>query len=293
MESLSIDLERLRCFLAVAEEGHFRRAAERLDRTQPPVSMAVKKLEEALGVQLLERSTRSVRLTPAGLALQDKGAALMEQVARTARHVRRVGDGLEGTIAMGFVGAAMTLGLPTLIAQFHEAMPDVLLELDELPSQTLVRRLLNGQLDLAFLRGEPPDPLDYKPFREEKYWLAIPVNDPLASKKQVALSELNQTPILFFPRAFQPDIYDEWILAFHRAGVTPNFVQEIRSLGAEMGLVAAGVGSALVTESVTQQARAGVSYRPLTGDVPRVEVNVAWHPDRFSETAGQFVALMP
>ena len=292
METLSIDLERLRCFLAVAEEGHFRRAAERLERTQPPVSMAVKKLEEALGVQLLERSTRSVRLTPAGLALQDKGAALMEQVARTARHVQRVGDGLEGTIAMGFVGVAMTLGLPALIAQFHEAMPDVSLELDELPSQTLVRRLLNGQLDLAFLRGEPPDPLDYKPFREEDYWLAIPANDPLASQKEIALSDLNQTPILFFPRAFQPDIYDEWILAFHRAGITPNFVQEIRSLGAEMGLVAAGVGTALITESVTQQSRAGVTYRPLSGDVPRVEVNVAWHPDRFSETAGQFVALL-
>ena len=109
----------------------------------------------------------------------------------------------------------------------------------------------------------------------------------------MALSDLNETPILFFPRVFQPDIYDEWVLAFHRAGVTPQFVQEIRSLGAEMGLVAAGVGSALVTESVTLQERAGVTYRRLTGEVPRVEVHVAWHPDRFSETAGQFVALLP
>ena len=194
---------------------------------------------------------------------------------------------------MGFVGVAMTLGLPALIAQFHEAMPDVSLELDELPSQALVQRLLNGQIDLAFLRGEPPDPLDYKPFREEDYWLAIPANDPLAARKSVSLSDLNETPILFFPRAFQPAIYDEWILAFHKAGITPHFVQEIHSLGAELGLVAAGVGTALVTKSVTHQARAGVTYRPLVGDVPGVEVNVAWHPDRFSETAAQFVALLP
>ncbi len=158
METVSIDLERLRCFLAVAEERHFRRAAERLDRTQPPVSMAVKKLEESLGVQLLERSTRSVSLTPAGLALQEKGAALMEQVARTARHVQRVGNGLEGTIAMGFVGVAMTLGLPALIAQFHDQVPDVSLELDELPSQALVQRLLNGQIDLATPVRPVPEP---------------------------------------------------------------------------------------------------------------------------------------
>jgi len=277
----------------VAEDRHFGRAAERLGMTQPPVSMAVKKLEEALGVQLLERSTRSVELTPAGVALQDRGADLMQQMARTAQHVQRVGEGLVGTLSVGFVGVALTQGLPALIARFHEVVPEVSLALDELPSHALVQRLLTGQTELAFLRGEPPDPLDYKVFCQEPYWLAIPANDPLAAHKHVTLGDLSHTPILFFPRAFQPAIYDEWILAFHRAGITPHFVQEIHSLGAELALVAAGVGTALVTESVTHQTRAGVTYRPLVGDVPTVEVNVAWHPDRFSETAAQFVALLP
>jgi DNA-binding transcriptional LysR family regulator len=292
MEQLSINLRRLRCFLAVAEERHFRRAAARLNMTQPPISLSVQKLEAELGVQLLERSTRSVTLTPAGRALQVKGAELMEQVARITSHVQRVGRGLEGKVSIGFVGAALTMGLPALITRFHEAVPDVSLDLEELPTHALVSRLVSGLTDLAFVRGEPPDPLDYKPFREEAYWLAIPAQDPLAAKKSVALKSLSEAPILFFPRAFQPDIYDEWIMAFHAAGVTPNFVQEIRSMGAEMGLVAAGVGCALVAESVTRQKREGVVYRRLTGAVPTVEVHVAWHPDRFSETAAQFVSLM-
>ena len=92
------------------------------------------------------------------MALQEKGTALMQQMVRTARHVQRVGEGLEGSLSIGFVGVALSQGLPALIAHFHAVVPDVSLALDELPSHALVRRLLTGQTELAFLRGEPHEP---------------------------------------------------------------------------------------------------------------------------------------
>jgi DNA-binding transcriptional LysR family regulator len=287
-----MEMNRLRIFLMVAEELHFRRAAERLHMTQPPVSHAIRKLEEELDAKLFDRHNRKVELTPAGECLQKKGRVLMEHVRRVETAVKRVTLGLEGTLAIGFVGLANALGLPGLIARYHKAYPDVAMSLDEMPTQLAIEKLLTGELDLALIRGEPEDPLDYVTFLEEPYWLALPEDHPLAQHDSIQLRDLDQEPILFFPRSFQPQIYDEWILSFKNEGIRPRFVQEIRSVGAEMGLVAAGVGIALVTETLSKQSREGVVFRTLDGRCPRVEVNIAWHPDRFHETAERFIGMV-
>ena len=131
-----MDYRQLRFFAAVADELHFGRAAKRLGITQPPLSVAIKGLETDLGVRLLDRTTRQVRLTPAGVTLKAEARRLLKDLDRAATRVRRVGQGIEGTISIGFVGVANQLGLPDLVRAFHQAAPRVHLELDERPPST-------------------------------------------------------------------------------------------------------------------------------------------------------------
>jgi len=257
--------------------------------TQPPLSVAIRQLEEELEVQLIERTTRSVKLTPAGEVLQEKAQEILASIEHARTLVRRIGQGMAGSLAVGFIGITTSLGLPDWIRRFRSEVPDVLLDLHEAPSGPLIRRLCQGSLDVAFLRGIPPDPLDYLLVASEGYWLALPEDHELTKRETIPLTALAETPLIFFPRQFAPAQYDEWITAFRTAGVTPNIVQEIHSLATEMALVSAGVGVALVTESITGQERPGVVYRQLEGEVPKVDVHVAWHPDRGSDLVQRFL----
>ena len=289
-----MNFRQLRFFSVVAEELHFGRAAHRLGITQPPLSVAIKALEDDLDVRLLDRTTRQVRLTPAGLALQDEARRLLSDLERAATRVRRIGQGIEGNLSIGFVGVANLLGLPALIRTFHHAAPAVTLALDERPTDALVEGVRSGRLDLAFLRvwERPPADLAHRPFVEEGYALAMPADAPLAAHAHLTLADLDGAPLLFFPRRFHPQIHDAWLAAFHRAGVVPRLVQEARTVQTEMALVKAGLGMALVTRSAADQAQEGVVYRPLTGDMPTVDVRVVWRPENETPLLQRFIALL-
>ena len=138
---------------------------------------------------------------------------------------------------------------------------------------------MGGDIDVGFVRAlERPDPrLSHQLVAEEDYWLAMPHDHPLSAFDQVPLEALHQTHLLFFPRAFSPHVYDEWIEAFARAKTEPVLIQEVRSLHTELSLVVAGVGVCLMTESVTKGSRPGVVYRKLIGSVPKVRVYMVWN----------------
>ncbi len=289
-----MNFRQLRFFSAVADELHFGRAAQRLGITQPPLSVAIKGLESALGVRLLDRTTRSVRLTPAGVTLRDEARRLLADLDRAASLVRRVGQGIEGTLSIGFVGVANLLGLPDLVRAFHQAAPKVNLELDERPTDALVDGVRTGRLDLAFLRvlDAPPPDLDQRPFVKEGYALAMPADADLAQSETLSLADLDDAPLLFFPRRFHPQIHDAWLAAFHRAGVVPRLVQEARTVQTEMALVKAGLGMALVTRSAAKTPQGGVVYRPLSGDMPAVDVRVVWRRENHTPLVSRFIRLL-
>jgi len=289
-----MDFRQLRCFLAVAETLHFRRAAQMLHMSQPPLSAAIMSLEEALGVKLLERSTRSVKLTPAGIVLRAHGDEIMAHLARAGEETRQVGKGLAGRLSVGFVGIATSLGLAQCIRRYRAESADVLVSLEELATHKLVEGLIAGHLDIAFLRvfDSVPHPLVSQSFAEEPYWLAIPEAFELASRKRIQVQHLHGQSLLFFPRHFHPQIHDAWLSAFHRAEASPHLIQEARSLQTELALVAAGMGIALVTESVAKEAREAIVFRKLSGPAPRVKVHVAWHPDTISAARDVFLSLL-
>ena len=288
-----MDTRRLKCFLMLAEELHFGRAAARLNMTQPPLSMAIKQFEDELGVPLLIRTTRTVQLTPAGETLQLHGHALMEQMARIRRLVSQVATGLVGHISIGYVGAAAEMGLPEVIRAFRLHAAGIGLDVQEFPNQAITKGLLNGTVDIGFVRGEPKDPLEYRPFATERYCLAIPADHEFAELENVPLEAFDGMPLIFFPRRYQAPLYDAWWQTFRSLGVHPNVVQNVLSMSAEIALVQAGVGIALVSQSVTQTPRQGIVYRPIVGDTPKVELHVAWHPDRASEAVQRFLAHLP
>jgi DNA-binding transcriptional LysR family regulator len=291
MHNISIDLRRLVFFLTVAEELHFRRAAKRLHMTQPPLSMAIRGLEEDLGVQLLERTTRSVELTRAGSRLFERGQAILEELRQLETEVQQVARGVRGRLHIGFVGIAMWMGIPEVIRDFRGVFPDVHLRLDEMPSARLQEETLAGRVDIGLVRAlNVPDPrLTHCLITEEDYWLAIPEHHPLAERTQVPLSALDGQDLLFFPRRFGPLIYDRWLALFAQERLAPRLIQEARSFHAEMALVVAGVGLCLVTASVTRDPRSGVVYRKLDGPAPKVRVFAVWNGQREHALRARFL----
>jgi len=291
MHRVSIDLRRLRCFLAVADELHFRRAARRLGMSQPPLSAAIRSLEEDLGARLFERSTRSVRITGAGLLLKERGERLVADLEQLERQVRLAAAGHLGRLAVGFVGIATHMGLPAVLRSFSRSEPEVDLHLEELPSPALLEQVRSGRLDLGYVRGiEPPaGGLSSRAFASEPYVLAVPEGHPLQSRKLVALEDLDGEALLFFPRSFSPPIHDALLRALHEASVRPRLVQEARSLQAEMALVAAGIGACLVARSAASQPREGVSFLPLAPGLPPVSVFEVWQPESGNEVLERFL----
>jgi len=263
--------------------------------SQPPLSAAIRSLEEELGVRLFERTTRSVALTPAGTVLKEEGAAVMAQLQRAVESTRRVGHGLEGRLRVGFIGIATDLGLSDVIRSFHQSRPHVALELEELTPPKLEARLLDGTLDVALTRSgsRGHEELTYQLFAEEGYRLAIPVEHTLSDQKNIAVTDLHHEPLLFFPRVFHPELHDAWMSTFHHAECSPRLVQEVRSLQTELALVSGGLGLALVTESVAARPHRGIAYRPIAGDVPPVRVDVAWRRADDAPSLASFLHHLP
>ena len=291
----TIDFRRLRCFLVLADELHFGRAAARLHMTQPPLSVAMRSLEDELGVVLLKRTTRSVRLTPAGELLRERGQAVLQDLERTSHLLKQLGAGMTGSLAIGFIGIATLLGVPELVRRYRQDTPEVAIELDELPGAALLDRLRERRLDVAFVRvlGSLPSPLAHRPFASSTYQLALPETHPLAKRKRIKLRDLHNAPLLFFPRSVHPQIHDQWMATFRAAEVRPKIVQEARSLQTELALVAAGIGMALMAQCVSQQSPSGVVFRPLSGGIPTVDVHLAWHEEAGSPALERFMALIP
>ncbi|MDR7267866.1 DNA-binding transcriptional LysR family regulator [Pelomonas saccharophila] len=267
-----IELRPLQQFLAVAELLHFGRAAERLHMSQPPLTQAVRKLEVQLGVQLFERSSRSVRLTPAGAALQASAQKLLAEAAALPSEVRAVADGLAGRLRLAFVSTVGFGGLPQWLRSFREACPQVALSLREATLDVQLREFEAGSIDAGFVihtPGAAPAGFQRLSIGIEPLVLALPSSDETPSDAQCLTA-----PLVIFPREVAPSLYDA-ILAHHgSAGVAQEAIQ----MQTIINLVSAAIGVAWVPASLQGLQRAGVSYRDMPG-APQVETSLIWRAD--------------
>jgi LysR family transcriptional regulator, benzoate and cis,cis-muconate-responsive activator of ben and cat genes len=259
-----MELRHLRYFVAVAEERNFTRAAQRLNIAQPPLSRQIQQLEENLGVQLLERNSRPLKLTETGKFFYSHAAQLLSQTADLESMTRRVGN-IERSLSVGFVGSTLYGMLPKIIRRFRDENTTVELSLHEMSTMDQIRALKDGHIDVGFGRIRHEDAnIRRVILREEKMIVAFPEGHPLSvAKPVVALRELVNETLIIFPKTPRPSYADQVLSAFDDRGLKPRRIYEVRELQIALGLVAAGEGISVVPSSVYGLKRDDVSYREL------------------------------
>lgn len=283
---------RLVYFVAVAEELSFTRAAERLHMAQPPLSQQMARLEKELGATLFDRSRRAVRLTAAGSALLPEARRLLADLDDTTRLVRRIAEGSVGRLAVGFVPSAINGVLPDLLRDFRAAHPDVELALREMAPDALLRAVHDRSLDVGvlYLPVDEPD-LTHRRLGSEELLLALPDRHPVAARSRIALADVADEPFVLPEQHDVPGLHAAVNAAFADADVTPLIAQRgVWLMQTVLGLVAAGIGIALVPASVAALNRAGVVLRRLDGAEHRVDVAAVWRPDNSSAPLADMLA---
>lgn len=273
-----MELRHLRYYVAVAEECHFGRAAERLHIAQPPLSQQIKALESELGVRLLNRSTRKVELTPAGERFLDRARGILASLDAAGVEAARIASGEVGRLALGFTGTATYELLPTLARVLHEDMPGIELDLKgEMLTPRQVTALGDGTIDLGFLRPPVNDPgLEVRVLRREPLIAALPESHPLADRPSVRLADLKAETFISYPSHRRSVVHDAVFAACRRAGFQPTEVQEVAETSTLVAFVAAGLGVALVPASVQHLHITGATFKPLASTTGEVELAVAW-----------------
>jgi DNA-binding transcriptional LysR family regulator len=294
---MSIELRQLRYFIAVAEELHFGRAALRLHMTQPPLSQTIQALEAMLGSALFTRTKRSVVLTSAGEALLPEARRIIAQTAALPELTRRASSGEAGRLSLAFVSTADYNLLPPFLREFRERYPQVQIDLREATTDVQQDELMADHIDAGLLIPPLSDKalaeLHYLPLLSEPLILVAPKGlRALRGKTVVALKSLADQPLIIFPRRIAPALHDAILSCFHEAGLTPRIGQEAIQMQTIVGLVSAGMGIALVPQSVSNLKRPGVEYKPLTGKTPLVETGLAWRRDNTSPVLRAFLELL-
>jgi len=271
------ELRHLVYFREVAETLHFRRAAESLAVAQPALSRQIAQFEASLGVTLFRRSSRKVELTAAGRRLAAEVEPLLRALSAMPAELKAVAQGQVGHIRVSFTGLAMATVLPALLREFHRQHSGIRLELNESPTSTQLQALQSGEIGCGFFHPEGPTPgLETKSLLQERNGVLLPASHPLATHKNLRLKDLADTPLVLFPRSFNPGYYDRTLAAFAEAGVIPRIAEEVWPRANGIGLVRAEMGAMLLSESEAQHLPAEVVFRRLTGPAPESRLVVGW-----------------
>lgn len=281
-----MELIDLRSFVVVAEELHFRRAAERLHISQPPLSQRIRSLEHELGSTLLIRTTRRVELTDAGKAFLEHARNVLDSVALASRAVRLAEAGETGRVELGYLHSASYTLLPVILKACRHRLPGVDIRLHELAVDRMEDALLDDRVDLALARlpiGHPR--IDTSLLVEEPMVVALPTAHPLARLERVPLRRLAEERVVGYPPGGEGTLHAIVAAMFARAKLRPLYQHIAGTLHTALGLVRADEGVAIVPRSLQVVKLEGVVYRPLAGGGGRAKVGFAWRPDRRSSAA--------
>ena len=294
-----MELRHLRYFVAVAEEGHVTRAAERLGIQQPPLSQQIRALETELDVQLFRRKPRGVELTQAGEALLTEARAILRQVEHAAAAAKRTARGEAGRIGVGFTSSASFHPfVPRVIRGFREAHPLVALSLEEGGTAELVEALVAEKIDAAFVRSPigPVSGVTVHSVLEEEMVAAFPAGHALCAGRKangMPLAALEPETFILYRRPLGPGLYDAIIAACQRAGFSPRIGQEAPRMLWTLSLVAAGLGVTLVPDSMRRLRVHGVAYRRLDSDAGLIApLNLAYRRGETAAATRRFIALV-
>lgn len=289
-----MELRHLRYFVAVAEELHFGRAAERLHMAQQPLSRQIRSLESEIGVALFHRTKRTVRLTEAGQAFWQEAQKTLEQAEHAIAIAQRIGRGEAGQLRVGFTGPILNSVLPMVIRQFKSRYPDIQLDLKRLSTEEQVLALHNQDIDVGLLHPPIDVPaLALEVIYREPLMAAIPDSHPLAqgTTNPISVQALAHEPFILFPRQIGPNLYDSIIGFCQSAGFSPTVIQEAFPQQTILGLVASGLGVSLIHASADRIQQRGVVMRSLIEATPQLESAIAWSANTTNPTAFKFLDI--
>jgi DNA-binding transcriptional LysR family regulator len=288
-----MELRHLRHVLALANKLHFTRAAQDLGITQPALSLSIRQLETELGLRLLVRSKREVRLTQVGLVFVEQARAVLAAADRAVIMAQRAERGETGDLTVSFTPNLAYELLPPVIQRYLRRHPDVRLVLREMWSSEQVVALHARQVHLAILH--PPinqRGLTVRSLFRERYGVALPARHVLTKRHRVSLADLAHEPWVRFPRPAGPGTPDPMRDIFRAAGYDPRIAEEAAQIPTLLGMVAAGIGVCILPPAVRRIRFRGVVYRPVERGVPDLETAVAWLSDAEQPTMRSFLQIL-
>jgi len=276
-------------FIAVAEELHFHRAAERLNMSQPPLTSAIQKLEEDLGVTLIERGNRVLGLTPAGEKFVSEARKTLRQAEKTIVSTVDVAEGRTGLLRLGYVGSALYGRLPDIIREFRASHPKVRLELREATTAAQIAALRDGTLDIGVLIPplEKADDIEQVNFDSDRLCIAIPKDHPFSKRSDLTLADLAGESFILWPMPEGRSFHLQVIRLCAKAGFVPMITQEAHGMHAVLSLVSVGGGVSVVPQSMSGFRGDRISYHPLSGAEIEFDLVIGYH--HLSPSAYAFV----
>ena len=290
-----MDLRHLRYFVAVAEERHLSRAAQRLHVSQPPLSQQIQALEAELGVPLFTRGRGGVQRTAAGDALLPLARAILDAVEHAMTQTRRVGRGDAGRLTVGFAGSMpFTDVMPRLLRDYRAAWPQVTLDLREQPSQAQIDDLLAHRIDLGFIR---PTTLMHDArlatlvVQREPLLAAVHSDHPLATQPTMSLADLRDQPFVLYSARLGSGLREQTLALCAQAGFAPRIAQEVHEMPTLIGLISAGLGVGIVAASMQRAQLPFVTYLRLHDENVTTDVLLAWRRDDDTPPLRNFLKL--
>ncbi|MDN5504028.1 MAG: LysR family transcriptional regulator [Comamonas sp.] len=272
-----MELRLLNYFVTLAEELHFSRAAQRLSISQPPLSVAIKQLEQELQAQLFERSSKGVRLTAAGEHLLDKARQLLALSQQAAQETRDVAQGTRGHLRLGFVGSSLYRGLPQALERFQHDHPLVRVDMLEANSAEQILDLQQLRLDMALVHSiQPPEGIASRLLMEEPFVVCLPDRHPLHASSAIELAELKNERLILFSSLVSPTYHQRIYEMCLAHGFAPEVRHEVRHWLSVISLVSLGQGVALVPQALTRVGMPRLVFRPLKGSHPSSEMLAMW-----------------
>ncbi len=289
-----MEIRQLRYFFHIAELEHFGQAAERLHIAQPALTRQIKQLEEEIGVELFERLPRGVRLTSAGRVFFAQTRDLLAQCERMVKLTQQVSRGQAGLLRIGFAdGVTFNKMFSEILRTFRQDYPNVVLDLVPASSIEQAELLTRNELDLGFVYWLPKgQTIRSLQFAEEELMLAVSKSSPLAKLKTIAIEDLNDYPIVWFPRANSPSYYDLIVSRFERCGCTLNVVQEGNNESTMLSLVSAEIGATFITESAKRRKPDDVVFIPVSDLNATLSIKAMWNPEDKSPALAEFVSAV-
>ena len=290
-----MELRQLRQFVAVADTLNFRRAALLLHMAQPPLSVAIRKLEEEAGAPLFDRLPRGVRLTAAGDAALKSARQCLAHAEELGLAARSAAGGERGLLRVGFVGSATYSLMPRLLPLFRARYPQVELVLRESTNLEMLTLIEAGQLDVGLVRYPTASPsrLTFEVVERDVFCAVMPVGHPLAARKKVSLRALAKEPLIDYASTKVPGLHAMVMIAFQQAGCTPQVAQEATQVQTVVSLVESGLGVALVPSVTMRLASKNVVFRPIDGlpESAAISLAMAFHSENDNAVVPRFREL--